>query len=35
MGLSDEGRGPMGLKQAKVREIADKAVTHQWGVPEF
>jgi hypothetical protein len=25
----------MGLEQAKVREIVEKAVTHRWGVPEF
>ncbi len=25
----------MGLEQAKVREIVDKAVTHRWGMPEF
>ncbi len=25
----------MGLEQATVSEIVDKAVTHRWGVPEF
>ncbi len=25
----------MGLEQAKVHEIVEKAVTHRWGVPEF
>lgn len=25
----------MGLEQATVREIVDKAVTHKWGIPEF
>jgi hypothetical protein len=25
----------MGLEQATVKEIVDKAVTHKWGVPEF
>ena len=25
----------MGLEQATVREIAEKAVTHRWGIPEF
>jgi len=25
----------MGLEQATVREIVEKAVTHRWGIPEF
>jgi Protein of unknown function DUF262 len=28
-------RNRMGLEQATVKEIVDKAVTHKWGVPEF
>ncbi len=34
--LERSARGArMGLEQAKVREIVDKAVSHRWGVPEF
>jgi hypothetical protein len=25
----------MGLGQATVKEIVEKAVTHRWGIPEF
>jgi uncharacterized protein with ParB-like and HNH nuclease domain len=25
----------MGLEQATVEEIVEKAVTHRWGIPEF